>query len=215
MALPMSGPATTAMPNTPERAPITLARVFGGKTTAAMAIPTGKNPPLPSPWMARKTMSSVRFWLSPERTEPTMNTTRAPRKTFRLLQMSESLAKIGMPAVEVMTYALMTKVPLLGVPNWRRMVGSAVSATKLSSAPISRASRIPTVIRSSNSTFGVTGASTTAGGSEGVLESERPANDGRISPSPSCRRRWKAGRSRGATSPASLPKKDSWSSSPP
>ena len=72
MALPMSGPATTAMPKTPERPPMTLARVLGGKTTAAMAMPTGKKPPLPSPWMARKTMSSVRFWLSPERAEPTM-----------------------------------------------------------------------------------------------------------------------------------------------
>ena len=74
---------------------------------------------------------------------------------------SESLAKIGMPAVEVMTYALMTKVPLFGEPNWNRIVGSAVRATKLSSAPIRRASRIPTVIRSSNSTFGGAGDSST------------------------------------------------------
>ena len=36
MALPISGPATTAMPKTPESPPITLARVLGGKTTAAM-----------------------------------------------------------------------------------------------------------------------------------------------------------------------------------
>ena len=98
MALPMSGPATTAMPKTPERAPITLARVLGGKTTATMAIPTGKKPPLPNPWMARKTISSVRFWLSPERIEPTMKTARPPRKTFRRLQRSESFAKIGMLA---------------------------------------------------------------------------------------------------------------------
>ncbi len=97
----MGGPGATAVPKTPERAPITLARVFGGKTTAAMAIPTGKKPPLPSPWIERKTMSSVRFWLSPERAEPTMKIMRAPRKTFRLLVMSESLAKIGMPAVDV------------------------------------------------------------------------------------------------------------------
>jgi hypothetical protein len=138
------------MPKTPERAPMTLALVLGGKTTATIAIPMGKKPPLPSPWMARKTMSSVRFWLSPERTEPTMKTASAPRKTFRRLHRSESLAKIEMLAVEAMTYALITKVPLFGWPNWARIVGSAVRATKLSSAPIRRASRIPTVTRSSN-----------------------------------------------------------------
>ena len=125
-------------------------------------------------------MSSVRFWLSPESAEPTMKMMSAPRKTFRLLVMSESLAKIGMPAVEVMTYALMTNVPLLGVPNCRRMVGSAVSATKLSSAPISRASRIPTIIRISNLTFGATGDSPATAGSA-VVQASRVREAGQRS----------------------------------
>ena len=92
----------------------------------------------------------MRFWLSPERTEPTMKTMSAPRKTFRRLQRSESLAKIGMLAVEAMTYALMTKVPLFGCRTGCRIVGSAVRATKLSSAPIRRANRIPTIISNSD-----------------------------------------------------------------
>jgi hypothetical protein len=75
-----------------------------------------------------------------------------------------------MPAVEVMTYALMTKVPLLGAPNWKRIVGSAVRATKLSSAPIRRASSIPTIIRSSCSGAGGTGDASAARGSKVVRE---------------------------------------------
>ena len=93
---------------------MTRARVAGGNTTATIAIPAGKKPPLPNPCTARKRMSSERFWLSPEQMEPAMKMTSPPRNTFRRLQRSESLAKMGMLVVEAITYALTTKVPLFG-----------------------------------------------------------------------------------------------------
>ena len=65
----------------------------------------------------------------------------------------------------------MTKVPLFGWPNWTRIVGSAVRATKLSSAPIRRASRIPTATSSSNRTdgFGVGVGGSVVGGESDVV----------------------------------------------
>ena len=82
---------------------MTRALVSGGKVTATMAIPTGKKPPLPNPWIARNTISSVRFWLRPDRIDPKMKIPRPPRKTFRRLQRSESFAKIGIAVVEAIT----------------------------------------------------------------------------------------------------------------
>ncbi len=102
IAEPRSGPATVAMPKTPDRSPVIRARVSGGKETATIAIPTGKKPPLPNPWTARKAMSSGSDWLSPASIEPAMKTARPPRKTFRRLQRSESFPKIGIATVEAM-----------------------------------------------------------------------------------------------------------------
>ena len=133
-------------------------------------------------------MSSVRFWLRPERIEPTMKTASAARNTFRRLQRSESLAKIGMLAVEAMTYALMTNVPLFGWPNWIRIVGSAVRATKLSSAPIRRASRIPMMISDPNRGAETTGGPFEAAGPEDTAaEFARSVKGDQISRSPEFR----------------------------
>ena len=42
----------------------------------------------------------MRFWLRPASAEPTMKIARPTMKTLRLLEMSETLAKIGIEIVE-------------------------------------------------------------------------------------------------------------------
>lgn len=126
---------------------MTRARVLGGNITATIAMATGKTPPPPNPCIARKAISSERFWLRPASAEPTMKIARPTRKTFRLLVMSESLAKIGMEMVEETRYEPATNVT---PSTWCRspaMVGRTVETTRESIAPISMARNIPTSTR--------------------------------------------------------------------
>ena len=64
-----------------------------------------------------------------------MKMTKPPRKTLRRLQRSESLAKIGMLAVDAMTYALMTKVPPFGAPELKQNCRKRGEGDKLIESP--------------------------------------------------------------------------------
>ena len=78
---PISGPATEATPNTAPKRPVNFPRSRGETTSAIAACALTINPPPPSPWMARKAISSVMPCARPQSTEPTRKTTSAAWST--------------------------------------------------------------------------------------------------------------------------------------
>ena len=78
----MSGPAMLEMPKTAPNRPVHLPRSRGGTTSPIAAWADTIRPPPPSPWIARKAMSSVMPCASPQSTDPTRKITSAPCSTI-------------------------------------------------------------------------------------------------------------------------------------
>jgi len=76
IAPPISGPATWEAPMIAPMYPRYLPRCRGGMTSPRMVWESGMRIPMPIPWTAREATSQGKFIASPDRTEPTMNTTR-------------------------------------------------------------------------------------------------------------------------------------------
>ena len=67
---PTSGPITVAAVTLIPITPWYLARCRGTTMSPMMATASAMIPPAPMPWIARAPISSLRFWDSPESTEP-------------------------------------------------------------------------------------------------------------------------------------------------
>jgi hypothetical protein len=78
---PISGPATLEIPNTAPNSPTHLPRSRGGTTSPIAACADTISPPPPSPWIARKAISSVIPRASPHSAEPIRNSTSAACST--------------------------------------------------------------------------------------------------------------------------------------
>ena len=156
MALPMSGPATTAMPKTPERAPDHPRAGLRGEddgddgdadreeAAAAEPLDGAEDDEL------GEVLAEPREDRADHEDDEAAEEDVAPAPEVRELGEDRD-ARGGSDDVRADHEGAAVRLP-----NWSRIVGSAVSATKLSSAPIRRARRIPTVISSSD--LGVIGA---------------------------------------------------------
>ena len=89
-----------ATANTLMRMPDHLARCAGGKMSPMMACVIGIMAPAPSPWKARKRMSSVMSVAWPQSAEPTMKMTMPAMKKRLRPKASLSLPQIGIEAVD-------------------------------------------------------------------------------------------------------------------
>ncbi len=89
-----------ATANTLMSTPDHLARCAGGKMSPMIACVIGIMAPAPSPWKARKRMSSVIPLAWPQRAEPTTKMTMPAMKNRLRPKASLSLPQIGMDAVD-------------------------------------------------------------------------------------------------------------------
>ena len=101
MSPPTSGPITVEMPKTPPMNPAYRPRSRGETTSPITACVLTISAPPPSPWMPRKMISSVMFWLSPHNAEPIRKITSAPWSTIFRPSVSPSFPAIGVVIVEV------------------------------------------------------------------------------------------------------------------
>jgi hypothetical protein len=100
MKPPSVGPTIVESPNTAIRSPWYLPRSAGVKMSPMIACAIGIIIPAPTPWTARKAMSWVIDWERPASIEPARNVAMPPRKSHFRPKMSDSLPKMGTPAVE-------------------------------------------------------------------------------------------------------------------
>ena len=79
---PTAGPMIDAAANTAPISPCQRPRSRGGTMLPITASESGKRPPAPIPWIARKTTSCVIDCAAPQSAEPIRKTTIENRKSF-------------------------------------------------------------------------------------------------------------------------------------
>ena len=109
-------------------------RSRGGTMLPITASESGKSPPAPMPWTARKTTSCVIVCARPQSAEPSRKTTIAKRNRFFRPQASPSLPYSGTVTVEVSMYAVKTHEYCVMPPRSPTIRGSAVATIVWSSA---------------------------------------------------------------------------------
>ena len=123
-----------AAPKTAPNSPWYRPRSRGGTTSPMIAwVPTNRPPP-PSPWIARKAMSSVIVWLSPDRMDPTRKMMIAAWKNPLRPYWSPSLPHNGVEAVDESRYAVTTHERWVSSCRSATIVGRAVETIVWSSA---------------------------------------------------------------------------------
>src|SRR3954452_20628208 len=130
---PISGPATEATPNTAPKMPVNFPRSRGETTSPTAACALTINPPPPSPWMARKAISSVMPCASPHSAEPTRKITSAACSTTLRPKRSPSFPYSGVTTVTASRYAVTTHEMCSRPPRSPTIVGSAVETIVWSS----------------------------------------------------------------------------------
>ncbi len=101
MAPPTTGPARTASPATPLKAPSALARCSGGKATLSCVTASGITSAAPHPWMARATIRAPTLCASAQAADaatnsprPTTNRRRRPKRSPSAAPVISSTAKL-------------------------------------------------------------------------------------------------------------------------
>ena len=117
---------TLDTPNTAPNAPWYLPRSLAGTMSPMIAWVSTIRPPPPTPWTARKAMSSPMFRDWPQRADPMRKITIAPRNRYLRPYWSPSLPHTWVVAVLASRYAVTTQDRWLSPPRSLTIVGSAV-----------------------------------------------------------------------------------------
>ena len=145
---PSSGPITVVTPKTAPSAPWYWPRSRSGMTSAISAVDVTVSAPPPSPCTARNVISSSMLFASPQKNEPTMNTSTPSWNTRLRPNRSPNFPASTVDTVSASMYAVTTQLTWPAPPRSPTMVGSAVDTIVWSSADSSRPSMIVT-----NTTF--------------------------------------------------------------
>ena len=98
---PTSGPDATPSPATPPQIPTTAPRRSAGKVEVSNVRPSGMTIAAPSPWTARKPISTSRFGARAHAADARLNSTSPPTYVRRRPSRSPSAEAVMIPAAKV------------------------------------------------------------------------------------------------------------------